>query len=87
MPSSLILVSIVFLSVALSFSLTIFLKFLKSPYSVPALFFSLFLAFMVVSQTFLFLEKTELVAIFETIAFVSMFLTSFSLFRLFARAI
>ncbi|MEK6941877.1 MAG: hypothetical protein AABW85_03405 [archaeon] len=87
MPSSIILGSIVFLSVAFSFSLTIFMKFIKSPYSVPVLFFSLSLAFMIVSQTFSFLEQIRLVQIFELIAYVSIFLTAFSLFRLFARSI
>lgn len=87
MPSSLILISMVFLSIAFSFSLTIFMKFVKSPYSVPALFFSLFLAFLVVSRTFVFLEQPALVQVFELISFVSIFLTSFSLFRLFARVI
>ena len=87
MPSSIILGSIVFLSVAFSFSLTIFIKYIKSPYSIPALFFSLFLAFMLVSQTFSFLEQIELVRIFELISYVSIFLTGFSLFRLFVRSI
>lgn len=87
MPSAMVLVSLVFLSIAFSFALTVFMKFLKSPYSVPLLFLSIFLIFLVVSETFRVIGETSLVRAFELVSFVSLFLSSFSIYRLFARKI